>query len=461
MARPANQSRKSSTKSTSDLKNGSSLGQRIRELRKQRHMTQAQLCHGLVTTSMISQIESDKATPSPALITSLAAKLGVTPDYFAADLSIRADLIQIYRRGRSLMERENYAEALPLIESSIEHLRSVFRDDMLYGDLALCYEHTGDLEKAAVVQERMVFTALERGDGASAVHAYYHIGNMYRKSNQPSLARMYWQRGAVILHRFPKIHMPLAVKLYSSLGRICYMLKRYQDSLLYFEQAVEVSKKFESWLDLGMVWHGMANVYLETAQFKLAESYTEDALRMYKLVRNQRGINQCKVNYGIILSRSGRHAKALEHFNVLFTRDWEVSKDWMRSANIFTERATAHLALNHIDEAIHDAGQALALVPENGLLHASAAFVYSKAKLTANEPLEAFEVAKHALAHIGATGSEAEVVKVHAQLLAILQRALLTLGRDAEVVQYAKDFAVSLQMVAVPGSTARENLALL
>lgn len=448
MARPSTQSHSASSKSKPHPKSGSSLGQRIRELRKRRHMTQAQLCDGLVTPSMISQIEADKATPSPALMSSLATRLGVTVDYFADDLSVRADLMHTYRRGRSLMERGDYTEALPLIESCIEPLRSIFRDDMLYGDLALCYEHTGELERAAEVQERVVFIALDRDDGASAVHAYYHIGNMYRRSNQPSLARMYWQRGAVVLARYPDLHMPLAVKLYSSLGRICYTLKHFQVALVYFERAVEVSTEFESWLDLAMVWHGMANLYIETGRFTLAEKYTEDAVRMYKLVRDQRGINQCKINHGIILSRSGRYSEAVEYFNELFTRDWEVSKDWMRSTNMFMERASAHLALNHLDEAVRDAGQALSLAPEDGILRASAEFVYSKAKLAAGEPQAAFEVAREALARIGNTGMmESEAVKVHAQLLAVLQHALLALGRELEVVHYATQFAACLRRV--------------
>ncbi|GGJ13780.1 hypothetical protein GCM10010885_23920 [Alicyclobacillus cellulosilyticus] len=58
------------------------LGQKIREVRLQRGMTQADLGANLVTPSMISQIESDRAKPSFALLSELANRLGVPVDYF-------------------------------------------------------------------------------------------------------------------------------------------------------------------------------------------------------------------------------------------------------------------------------------------------------------------------------------------------------------------------------------------
>lgn len=56
------------------------LGTRIRDLRTRRGITQTQLAEGLVTPSMISQIESGKSHPSRQLIAELAERLGVLPD---------------------------------------------------------------------------------------------------------------------------------------------------------------------------------------------------------------------------------------------------------------------------------------------------------------------------------------------------------------------------------------------
>jgi len=62
------------------------LGEKIRELRLQRGLTQTGLGEGLVTPSMISQIEADRAKPSNTLIIGLANRLGMPVEYFVENL---------------------------------------------------------------------------------------------------------------------------------------------------------------------------------------------------------------------------------------------------------------------------------------------------------------------------------------------------------------------------------------
>lgn len=62
------------------------LGQKIRESRLLRGMTQAQLGQDLVTPSMISQIEADRAKPSAQLISALANRLDLPVEYFLNNL---------------------------------------------------------------------------------------------------------------------------------------------------------------------------------------------------------------------------------------------------------------------------------------------------------------------------------------------------------------------------------------
>jgi transcriptional regulator with XRE-family HTH domain len=63
-----------------------SIGAKIREIRLQRGMTQAQLADGIVTPSMISQIEAEKARPSYTLLCQLANRLGMSVEFFLSDI---------------------------------------------------------------------------------------------------------------------------------------------------------------------------------------------------------------------------------------------------------------------------------------------------------------------------------------------------------------------------------------
>ena len=63
-----------------------SMGEKIRSARIQRGLTQTDLSSDLVTPSMISQIESDKARPSYTLLCSIANRLGMPVEYFLDDV---------------------------------------------------------------------------------------------------------------------------------------------------------------------------------------------------------------------------------------------------------------------------------------------------------------------------------------------------------------------------------------
>ena len=61
------------------------LGKKIKELRLQKKMTQAELAGDTITRNMLSQIENGVAQPSVTTIMELAEKLGVPTEYFFSE----------------------------------------------------------------------------------------------------------------------------------------------------------------------------------------------------------------------------------------------------------------------------------------------------------------------------------------------------------------------------------------
>ena len=61
------------------------IGQRIREARLGRQMTQQQLVGDYITRNMLSKIENDAATPSVRTLEYLAGKMGLPPGAFLSD----------------------------------------------------------------------------------------------------------------------------------------------------------------------------------------------------------------------------------------------------------------------------------------------------------------------------------------------------------------------------------------
>jgi transcriptional regulator with XRE-family HTH domain len=140
------------------------VGERIKTIRRQRGLSQAQLAHPELSDSYVSLIESGKRTPTPAVLELLAQKLdcsltylvnGVTAEQMEElELGLRfaqlalenGDLIEARRRYAELIEDHNLAGLAPL------------RHDAQYG-YALAAEACGDLPDAI-----RVLTALREGE---------------------------------------------------------------------------------------------------------------------------------------------------------------------------------------------------------------------------------------------------------------------------------------------------------
>lgn len=88
------------------------IGDKIKEVRLQRGLTQSDLCADLCTPSMISQIEADRAKPSYALIKALASRLGMPADYFLSDAEQQYSLAVSTRLAEYLLLLEQPDKAL-------------------------------------------------------------------------------------------------------------------------------------------------------------------------------------------------------------------------------------------------------------------------------------------------------------------------------------------------------------
>lgn len=151
------------------------IGEKIKELRVRRRMTQADLAGDTVSRNMVSLIENGRATPSVQTLEEIAAKLKVTPSFLMADkreqgillkqealsniriaftgksYRICADLCQsLYRSG---MEQDDEVDlvlsesllALAKEEFLFDHIRECCRlldDAVLYAERTVYYtEH--------------------------------------------------------------------------------------------------------------------------------------------------------------------------------------------------------------------------------------------------------------------------------------------------------------------------------
>ena len=99
------------------------IGQKIKQVRLSRGLTQTELCSGVVTRNMLSLIENGSASPSVGTLVKLAEKLDIPAGYLLSDAENdrENEYIRMHLIGnvRSAFKNENYKECVNLCESLI------------------------------------------------------------------------------------------------------------------------------------------------------------------------------------------------------------------------------------------------------------------------------------------------------------------------------------------------------
>lgn len=179
-----------------------SFGARLRRLREQRGMTQAQLARGIAARSLISMLESGVRLPTPELVASLARPLGVSPDALMADGSedeTRRNASRLLRSARAALDAGNSQLAAEQASEAAQVAAGI-GDHPLLGQ---AHELTGD----AQVRERQHQRAIPHY--TNALDAYTVAGEVISR-----------------------------VSVLKALGNCNYFLHAYGAALDYYDRAL-------------------------------------------------------------------------------------------------------------------------------------------------------------------------------------------------------------------------------
>ncbi|MEJ6527677.1 helix-turn-helix domain-containing protein [Exiguobacterium sp. USCH10] len=166
------------------------IGERIKELRKQKKMTQTQLAEGIVTKSMLSMIENGKAEASMRSLRELASRLDVSMQQLLTDpkeAELQTLVEQLEYEELTIISRSDQEIRQMLSPYLKEEMNSVWQGKayMLYGDT---YFQEGESEKVLTYYDRAIeiFEKLGESDelamGRISQAYYLLMWNRYEES---------------------------------------------------------------------------------------------------------------------------------------------------------------------------------------------------------------------------------------------------------------------------------------
>ncbi|MGF2614054.1 helix-turn-helix domain-containing protein [Rossellomorea aquimaris] len=261
------------------------IGERIRQVRKHKGMTQTELIKGICSNTYISKVESGKAKPSYSFILKVAKVLDVNPEFLTNTevKNVQPDVDRIYER----------------------YIQSEKIDSQ---DLALIKLH-----------------ARENHSNSTLVKIYYVLISYYTNHNIKEAGQLVGQAKNIV----PTAHTSVENELsyyFDSLFKYFYYLKNYSEALFYADLHLQSLHQEESPLREAKACFNLAKIRTKLDEdLKLARIYTKKALHIFKEEDLKLGIGNALSELAIQYHNDGLYDKALKVLDELseFSKEYE------------------------------------------------------------------------------------------------------------------------------------------
>jgi HTH-type transcriptional regulator, quorum sensing regulator NprR len=288
-----------------------SLGQKIRELRVRKGLTQQELGAGIVTISMISQIESDKAYPSHKVLEQIATRLETPIEYFVADMQTQMEQSSLYKLAKAYLAAENFELAIPLFRDLISNPAPHLPVHEVQYDLADAFLTAGETDKAVELFEQVLDTVVRRNDNHFTLLCLNKLGEArYSHENYP-LALYHWRKAYETFSRVKEIDPFTRAKIITNLAHAHFQLGEYKDSIRFYQEAYNLLRGSTNLRQLAEVYLRLGISYQKMREYNRAVDYCHDALTIYESLQNIKQAIDVKANFALVEADQGRIDEAI------------------------------------------------------------------------------------------------------------------------------------------------------
>ena len=396
-----------------------SVGERLREARLARGLTQEQLAKGLATKGFISQIERHRATPSLAKLRLMAERLQLPLGHFTGDRS-PMEVTYLRKSAALAVKAKEPARALELVEEAKSHPATANERADLQRIKGTALDALGQLADALVAHQGAAAAAPPDDPELNAA-IYAEIGTVLAQQEQFVSAVEADLRAAHWLDRSKQADPGLRARVFSNLGRACYALGQIDQADAYLARALDAATDAESLLRIANAHMGLGITARAKGQLDQAIEHCNRALEIHARIKQEREANRILNNIGDVHYAAGRLNQAREYQDRCLVRGHELGDAFVVGVAAGA-LARYDLDENRLDEAIAHAREARHASDRSGdHLHlALAAAMEGEAAERQGHATVAnrqFAFAMRLLRERNAAGKLAEVCAMYADLL--------------------------------------------
>jgi tetratricopeptide (TPR) repeat protein len=347
---------------TSSPPPAATLGERVRELRVARGLTQTGLASDRCTKEYVSQIERGKTRPTEQTLQWLAERLGVDRGFLETGVpdSERARAESVLVQAEAAVESQRWEEAVSLLEALVPptpelRFRALLAESwarMVLGDIRAALPRAED---ARALAETARFSDLDRAE------ALYRIACCRYKLSSISTAVALFSEALSLAEHSGLPCDRLRANVLEWRSR-CYRRQRdWEAAREDIDRALELAEGLSDRETAAHVYFQASLVAERQGHWVLSRSYAERAKAMYEEIADRRSVGRLLNNLGGLTFLLGRPDQAIEYLKQAFATALDVGSE-ADAAQAISSLAQVHLRTGDVKLAEEQARQAIELL---------------------------------------------------------------------------------------------------
>jgi tetratricopeptide (TPR) repeat protein len=345
------------------------LGDRVRQLRIARGLTQTDLAGDRFSKEYVSQIERGKTRPTAETIEWVAARLGVDATFLEIGVSSseRERVESVIARAEASVEQGEYAEAVEALDKLAPALATVAAPEIelrallatawarLYlGEVRRAIE---DLDRGRAISEAPSFSDVDRAE------VLFRLGTCRYKLNSITTALALYTQALELVERSGLPADRLRSHIHSWRSR-CYRRQRdWEGAREDIERALELAEGLNDRRSMANAYFQASLVAERTGHWVLARSHAEKARTIYEELRDRSNVGKLLNEIGALNFQLGRPEDAVTYLKESFKVLLDVGDD-IHAARVISSLAQVHLRTGKPELAEEQARQALEMLDD-------------------------------------------------------------------------------------------------
>jgi tetratricopeptide (TPR) repeat protein len=344
-----------------------SMGERVRQLRIARGLTQTELAGERFSKEYVSQIERGKTRPTGETVEWLASRLGVDPSFLETGVSSseRERVESVVARAEAALESNEFEEAvseldklgvaLTTIAVPTLEFRAALAESWARMSLGDVRAAIGLLDRARQLTESPTFSDVDRAE------VLYRLGVCRYKLSSVATAVALFSESLELAERSG---LPADRLRSNALGwrSRCYRRQRdWEAAREDVERALELAEGLNDRRTVAHHYFQASLIAERTGHWVLARSYAERAKAQYEELADQANVGKLLNNLGGLNFQLGKPQEAIKHLKDAYRVLLEVGDD-TDAGHVVSSLAQVHLRTGEPKLAEEQARHALDLL---------------------------------------------------------------------------------------------------